>query len=120
MRAVLLATATATTFAGLRANSCVCQGYFTGWARACLITANAPTTRMRRRYRSPCLEMVLAAACRRSNPRARRCRSRPQSRALFEDRSIRHRRHNGIRAEDTDAWNALEPFAVLAFAMLRK
>jgi hypothetical protein len=57
MRAILLAYATAATFAGLRANSCVSQGYFSGWARACLITANAPTTRMRLKYRSPCLEM---------------------------------------------------------------
>jgi hypothetical protein len=57
MRAVLLAIATATTFAGLRANSCVTHGYFSGCARARLKTANAPTISMRRKYRSPCLEM---------------------------------------------------------------
>src|SRR5215468_7378885 len=57
MRAVLLAIATATTFAGLRASSCVTQGYFSGWARACLKTASAPTIRMRRKYWSPCFEI---------------------------------------------------------------
>jgi hypothetical protein len=53
----LVATAIAATFGGLRANSCVSQGYFSERARAWFKTANAPTTRMRRRYRPPCLEM---------------------------------------------------------------
>ena len=44
MRAVLLAIAAETTFAGLRASSCVTYGYFSGCARARPKTANAPTT----------------------------------------------------------------------------
>ena len=35
MRAILLATGTAATFASLRANNCVSHGYLSGWARAC-------------------------------------------------------------------------------------
>src|SRR5262245_747390 len=38
----------------------------------------------------------------------------------LEDRSIRNRGDNGTRAEDANARNGLEPFAVLAFAMLRE
>ena len=49
MRAILLASATATTLNGLRARSCVSQGYFSGLWRAYRNTAQAPTTRMRRK-----------------------------------------------------------------------
>src|SRR5436189_4836855 len=49
MRAILLASATATTLKGRRARSCVSQGYFPGFSWARRNTAIAPTTRMRRR-----------------------------------------------------------------------
>ena len=39
MRAILLASATATTLNGLRARSCVNQGYFSGFCRASFNTA---------------------------------------------------------------------------------
>jgi hypothetical protein len=39
MRAILLATATATTLNGLRSRSCVTHGYLSGWWRACFNTA---------------------------------------------------------------------------------
>jgi hypothetical protein len=48
-RAILLASATATTLNGRRARSWVSQGYFSGYWRACFNTAQAPTTRMRRK-----------------------------------------------------------------------
>ena len=38
----------------------------------------------------------------------------------LEDRSIRNRGDNGTRAEDADARNGLEPFAIRVFAMLRE
>ena len=56
-RAILLATATATTLNGLRSRSRVTHGYFSGWWRARFNTAWAPTTRMRLRYWSPCFEI---------------------------------------------------------------
>ena len=43
MRAILLASATATTLKGRRARSCVSQGYFPGRWRAYRNTAQAPT-----------------------------------------------------------------------------
>ncbi len=46
MRAILLASATATILNGLRARSCVSRGYFCGCCRARFNTAWAPTTRM--------------------------------------------------------------------------
>jgi len=49
IRAILLASATATSFAGRRANSCMSQACFSGWARACRMTAVAPTIRRRRK-----------------------------------------------------------------------
>jgi hypothetical protein len=49
MRAILLASATATTLNGLRARSRVGQEYFSGCSRARFNTAYAPTTRMRRK-----------------------------------------------------------------------
>ena len=49
MRAILLASATATTLKGLRARSCGSQGYFSGLWRAYRNTAQAPATRMRRK-----------------------------------------------------------------------
>jgi hypothetical protein len=56
-RAILLATATATTLNGLRSRSCVTHGYFSGWWRARFNTAWAPTTKMRLRYWSPRFEI---------------------------------------------------------------
>jgi hypothetical protein len=53
----LLASATATSLKGRRARSCVSQGYFSGFCLARRNTARAPTTRMRLRYWSPCLEI---------------------------------------------------------------
>jgi len=49
MRAILLASATATTLKGRRARSCVSQGYFSGLWMARRKTEIAPTTRMRRK-----------------------------------------------------------------------
>jgi hypothetical protein len=54
VRAILLASATATTLKGRRARGCVSQGYFPGFSRARRNTAIAPTMRMRLRYWSPC------------------------------------------------------------------
>jgi hypothetical protein len=49
VRAILLASATATTLNGRRASSCVSQGYFSGFSLAHRNTECAPTMRMRRR-----------------------------------------------------------------------
>ena len=49
MRAILLASATATTLKGRRAMSWVSQGYFPGFSMARRKTECAPTTRMRRK-----------------------------------------------------------------------
>src|SRR5262245_17325794 len=43
MRAILLASATATTLAGRRPNKATTQGYLSGRVRALLMTARAPT-----------------------------------------------------------------------------
>ena len=49
MRAILLASATATTLKGRLAKSCVSQGYFSGFSLARRNTEWAPTMRMRRK-----------------------------------------------------------------------
>jgi len=105
------------SFARLRANSCVTQGYFSGWARA--KTANAPRSGRAAGIGRLAWRWGLAAASRRSNPRATRCRSRPQSRAR-NDRSIRNRRDYDTRTEHADAGNGREPLAVVILAMLRE
>src|ERR1700687_5252002 len=48
VRAILLASATATTLKGRRASSCVSHGYFSGFSWARRNTECAPTIRMRR------------------------------------------------------------------------
>src|SRR5215475_12458718 len=121
MRAVLLAIATATTFAGLRASSCVTQGYFSGWARACLKTASAPTIRMRRKYWSPCFEIgpsrcLPPVESSRGTMPIQAAKSRP----LLKIEASGTRGDNGARADDTDTGNGLEPLAVRILAMLRE
>src|ERR1700680_297858 len=49
VRAIVLASATATTLKGGRARSCVSQGYFSGFSWARRNTECAPTIRMRRK-----------------------------------------------------------------------
>src|SRR6516165_6991939 len=87
MRAILLASATATTLNGRRARSCVSHGYFLGCWRARRRTACAPTTRMRRKYRSPCLEigpsfcLPPVESCRGTSP-TQAAKSRPDRKAF--------------------------------------
>ena len=81
MRAILLASATATTLAGRRANSCISQGCLSGWAAR---AASLPSRRRpaagadigRLAWRSS-----PAAPCRRSSSVAAPARSRPRTRA---------------------------------------
>src|SRR5262245_49640265 len=118
MRAVLLASATAATFAGLRANSCVSQRYFSGWARACLITAKADD------QHAPQVSIALLGDGSQPLLAAGRILARDDAdpgrevTPRLEDRSIRNRGDNGTRAEDANARNGLKPFAVPVFAML--
>src|SRR6516164_1912304 len=90
MRAILLASATATTLNGRRARSCVSHGYFLGCWRARRRTACAPTTRMRRKYRSPCLEigpsfcLPPVESCRGTSP-IQAAKSRPERKTMGSD-----------------------------------
>src|SRR6516165_1641535 len=86
-RAILLASAMATTLNGRRARSCVSQGYVSGFCLARRSTECAPTTRRRRRYRSPCLEigpsfgLPPVESCRGTNP-IQAAKSRPDRKAF--------------------------------------
>jgi hypothetical protein len=87
MRAVLFATAIATTLAGFFTSNFAIQGYFPGCSRAWRTTAVAPRTSRRRRYRSPCFDMPPSLSlppvefCRGTRP-IQAARSRPDLNAL--------------------------------------
>src|SRR5262245_5442235 len=118
MRAILLASATAATFAGLRANSCVSQGYFSGWARL-LDHGKGPDDQDAPQVSVALLgdgsQPLLAAGRIFARDDADPCR---EVTPRLEDRSIRNRGDNGTRAEDANARNGLKPFAVRVFSML--
>src|SRR6516162_8236664 len=87
MRAILLASAMATTLNGRRARSCVSQGYFCGLCLARRNTECAPITRSRRRYRSPCFDigpsfcLPPVESCRGTSP-IQAAKSRPDRKAF--------------------------------------
>jgi hypothetical protein len=87
IRAILLASATATTLKGRSARSRVTQGYLRGLSFARRRVETAPITSMRRRYRSPCLDIGPSFAfppvdiCRGTNP-IQAAKSRPGRKIL--------------------------------------
>src|SRR5712691_4013795 len=119
MRAILLASATATTLNGLRARSSVSHGYFSGCSRARFKTAWAPTTRMRLRYWSPCFEIGPSLCLppvepsRGTNP-IQAAKSRPDLK-IFGSGTVAANRGG---ADNPNARDGLEPLARLVRAML--
>src|SRR5215510_7525515 len=115
MRAILLASATATTLKGRRARSCVSQGYFPEFSWARRNTAIAPTTKVAVSLLGDRSELLLAPGRilpRHQSDPGRKIASRP------EDGRVRHRRHDRSRPDNPDAGDRLNPLACLARAML--
>src|SRR5258705_7420235 len=119
MRAILLASATATTLKGRRARSCVSQGYFPGFSLGAPQHSdrsndeNAPQVAIS--LLGDRSELLLAPG--RILPRhqpdpGREIASRP------EDSRVRHRRHDRSRPDNPDARDGLNPLARLARATL--
>src|SRR5437660_1359014 len=120
MRAILLASATATTLKGRRARSCVSQRYFSGFCLARRKTECAPTTRMRRKQRSPCLEigpsfcLPPVESCRGTSP-IQAAKLRPDRKTVGSATVAAI----ALAPDDTDARDGLKPLARLVRAVLR-
>src|SRR5262245_55322928 len=115
MRAILLASATATTVKGRRARSRLCQGDFPEFSWARRNTAIAPTTKVAVSLLGDRSELLLAPGRilpRHQSDPGRKIASRP------EDGRVRHRRHDRSRPDNPDAGDRLNPLARLARAML--
>src|SRR5258708_32579908 len=119
MRAILLASATATTLKGRRARSCVSQGYFPG----ILLGApqygdrpddeNAPQVAVALFGDRPELLLAPGRILPRHQPDpGREIASRP------EDSRVCHRRHDRSRPDNSDARDGLNPLPLLARAIL--
>src|SRR5438067_4005533 len=119
MRAILLASATATTLKGRRARSCVSQGYLPGILLGAPQHSDRPDDKNAPQVAVSLLgdrsELLLAPGRilpRHQSDPGRKIASRP------EDSRVRHRRHDRSRPDNPDARDRLNPLARLARAML--
>src|SRR6266536_2838790 len=119
MRAILLASATATTLKGRRARSCVSTGILPGILLGAPQHSDRPDDENAPQVAISLLgnrsELLLAPG--RILPRhqpdpGREIAARP------EDSRVRHRRHDRSRPDNPDARDPLNPLACLARAML--
>src|SRR3954465_1477443 len=119
MRAILFASAMATTLNGRRARSCVSHGFFSGFFLASPSTECAPTTRMRRQ---------IAVTLFRDRPKLlfapgrilSRYEPHPGGKITARPKGIRvgHRGGYGARANDADPGDALQSLVFFIRTML--